>query len=253
VGNVLRSELLVRAGVRHAFNLRTGGASEGAYASFNLGRAVGDDAGCVEENHRRFAEAAGYKAGALYELSQVHGAGVRVVSAEDAPPQVRRNEGDALVAPRGGLAIGVRVADCAALLMIDTQSGAVAAIHAGWRGTAAGVLEAGVRRLLDQGGAASALRVALFPHIRRCCFEVGDEVALQLRACSPDPDVVDRSRAKPHVDLTAILRAKLAVLGVAPDAVDDIPGCTRCEPERFFSFRRDGQRSGRHLAAIVSA
>lgn len=249
---MLRSESLVRAGVRHAFNLRTGGASEGPYATFNLGRAVGDDAGCVEENHRRFADAVGYRPGALYELSQVHGAGVRVVSADDVPAQVRRGEGDALVAPRGGIAVGVRVADCAALLIADVQSGAVLAVHAGWRGTVAGVLEAGVRALLDQGGAASALRVALFPHIRRCCFEVGDEVAVQLRACSPDPDVVDRSRAKPHVDLTAILRAKLALLGVAPDAIDDIAGCTRCEPERFFSFRRDGQRSGRHLAAIVS-
>jgi YfiH family protein len=252
VSDVLRSELLSRVGVRHAFNLRTGGASEGPYASFNLGRAVGDDPGCVEENHRRFAEVMGYRAGSLYELSQVHGAGVRIVTAAEAPSQIRREEGDALVAGRGGLAIGVRVADCAAILIADAKCGAVAAIHAGWRGTVAGVLEAGVRRLLDQGSEPGALRVALFPHIRRCCFEVGDEVALQLRACSPDPDVVDRSRAKPHVDLTAILRAKLGVLGVRPDAIDDVAGCTRCEIARFFSFRRDGQRSGRHLAAIVS-
>jgi hypothetical protein len=64
--------------------------------------------------------------------------------------------------------------------------------------------------------------------------------------------VIDRSRLKPHVDLTAIVVAKLRALGVTAGAIDDVPGCTRCEPERFFSFRRDGKQSGRHLAAIVS-
>jgi hypothetical protein len=252
VGDVLRSEVLRRAGVRHAFNLRTGGTSGGPFESFNLGRAVGDEAAAVDENHRRFAAAAGYQVGALYELSQVHGARVRLAAAHELPQSVRLEEGDALVAPRGAIAIGVRVADCVPVLIADAHTGAVAAIHAGWRGTVAGVLEAGVHALSALGAEPSALSVALFPHIRACCFEVGDEVAQQLQACSPDPNVVDRSRAKPHVDLAAILRAKLRALDVPASAVDDVAGCTRCEAERFFSFRRDGRRSGRHLAAIVS-
>jgi YfiH family protein len=243
---------LAAAGVRHAFNLRSGGVSREPFATFNLGRAVGDEPASVEENHRRFAAACGHAPNALYEVSQVHGAGARVVSASELPAQVRREQGDALVAPRGGIAIGVRVADCVALLIADVSGGAVAAIHAGWRGTVAGVVEAGVGVLLAAGAEPGALRAALFPHIRRCCFEVGDDVAAQLLACSPDPDVVDRSQGRPHVDLTAIVRAKLARLGVSGGAIDDVSGCTRCEPARFFSFRRDGQRSGRHLAAIVS-
>ena len=147
----------------------------------------------------------------------------------------------------------MRIADCAPLLLLDTESGAVAALHAGWRGTVGGVVAAGVQALLQRGGGRrEALAVAIFPHIRRCCFEVGDDVAAELARPRPIRDVVDRSRGKPHVDLTAILVAQLAALGVARERIDDVAGCTRCEAQRFFSFRRDGKQSGRHLAAIVS-
>ena len=253
MGDVLRSTLLQALGVRHGFNLRTGGVSEGAFATFNLGRATGDDAARVEENHQRFAAVVGYAPGALFEVSQVHAGHVRAVSPGEQPTLVRREEADALVAHSGGLAIGVRIADCVPVLIADASDHAVAAVHAGWRGTVAGVLEAGVHALLTAGsGDPRALRVALLPHIRRCCFEIGEDVALALGAASPDPDVIDRSGRRPHADLARILRAKLLTLGVTEDAIDDVPGCTRCEPERFFSYRRDGQLSGRHLAAIVS-
>jgi len=261
VADVLRSRVLSALGIAHGFNLRTGGLSEGPYASLNLGRSVGDLPERVEQNHRRFAAAVGYAPDALYETSQVHGAAVHVVDAgrqaqaERPPRSVRAIEADALIAPAGGLAVGVRVADCVPLLLLDTRSGAVAAVHAGWRGTVRGVVEAGVHNLLATGaGDPSALRAAALPHIRRCCFEVGDDVALELLAATPGRDlsVIDRSRPKPHVDLTAIVSAKLRALGVPADAIDAVGGCTRCEPERFFSFRRDGKQSGRHLAVIVS-
>jgi YfiH family protein len=250
---VLRSALLERSGVAHGFNLRTGGVSEGPFASLNLGRSVGDQPERVAENLRRFARAVGYQADALFETSQVHGAAVRVIAPGDDPARVRLDEADVLVAPAGGFAIGVRTADCVPLL-IAADSGAVAAVHAGWRGVVAGAVEAGVQALLAIGGnAPRSLRAAFFPHIEVCCFEVGGDVAEQLAALHPDPaSVVDRSRQKPHVDLARIVTAKLLACGLAADAIDRVPGCTRCEPERFFSFRRDGQRSGRHIAAIVS-
>ena len=255
MADVVRSGVLSALGVAHGFNLRTGGASVGPYASLNLGRSVGDLPEHVAENHRRFAAVVGYAPGALYETSQVHGAAVHVVDPERAIGQVRALEADALVAPAGGVAVGVRVADCVPVLLFDTRSGAVAAVHAGWRGTVRGVVEAGLQTLLATGaGDPSALRAAVLPHIRRCCFEVGDDVALELLAATPDRDrsVIDRSRSKPHVDLTAIVSAKLRALGVPAGSIDVVAGCTRCEPERFFSFRRDGKQSGRHLAAIVS-
>jgi polyphenol oxidase len=254
VAGVLRSKLLLSSSFAHGFNERRGGASTaGPYASFNLGRAVGDDPALVAENHQRFAGAVGYPPGALFEVSQVHGAAVVEVEPAATPGEVRAREADAVVAPPGGLAIGVRVADCAPLLIADLDSGAAAAIHAGWRGTVAGVVEAGVATLLRVGsGRPGALRAAIFPHIRSCCFEVGDDVAALLGAASPVDGVVDRGREKPHVDLAAILIGKLALLGVPAEHVEAVPGCTRCDAERFFSYRRGGARSGRHLAAIVS-
>jgi YfiH family protein len=252
--HVLGSPLLHAHGFRHGFNLRTGGVSTAEpYASFNLGRAGGDDPAHVEENHGRFARALGYARGELYEVSQVHGAAALVIDRAEGPGAFRRREADALIAPSGGLCAGVRIADCAPVLLADVESGAVAAVHAGWRSTVAGVLEASCAALLRAGsGRRSALRAAIFPHIRACCFEVGADVAARLHAASPEALAVDDSREKPHVDLAAILRAKLAALGVAAQHVDDVAGCTRCEPDRFFSYRRGGQHSGRHLCAIVS-
>lgn len=254
VADVLRSELLLRLGFRHGFNLRSGGASTAEpYASFNLGRAVGDDPAQVAENHRRFASAVGYADGALFEVSQVHGPAVVAIDRGAQPLELRRHEADGLVALAGQTPIGVRVADCAPLLLADVASGAVAALHAGWRGTVAGVVEAGVAALLRaSAGQPDALRVAVFPHIRACCFEVGDDVADTLRMASPSPCVMKKSGHRPHVDLFTILAAKLAALGIAREHVEDVAGCTRCESDRFFSFRRDGKHSGRHLAAIVS-
>lgn len=252
--NLLRSRLLAASGARHGFNLRSGGTSTDAgYASANLGRSVGDDPDAVETNHQLFARAVGYAPGTLYDVDQVHGRSVRLVGVGDDPADVRRDQADAVVATTPGVAIGVKVADCVPLLLFDRGTRRAAAIHAGWRGVVAGVVEAGVGALLALPEVrGDGLCAAIFPHIGRCCFEVGEDVAAALLAVSPDPDVVDRARLKPHVDLAALITAKLARLGVERERIDAVQGCTRCEPERFFSYRRDGRRSGRHVAAIVS-
>jgi YfiH family protein len=250
---VLRSGLLAGMGVRHGFNLRAGGVSAGPFESWNLGRNVGDDPGCVDENHARFARVVGYRPGSLYEVDQCHGNSVRVVGANEQPNAVRRSMADALIGRGSGTAIGVRIADCVPVLLADMRAGTVAVIHAGWRGLCAGVIEAAWSALgASAGGAEAGVIAAIFPHIGRCCFEVGEEVAEALRAVSSDAAVIDRTRHRPHVDLGAIVRAKLVRLGLRSECVDEVPGCTRCDAERFFSFRRQGQRSGRHVAAIVA-
>jgi YfiH family protein len=253
VPELLTAPALTAHGFRHGFSLRSGGVSAGSFATLNLGRGAGDSAAAVAENHRRFAGAVGFAAGALYETSQVHGSAVRAVAAGEPVSALRTDAADALIVPAGGLAIGVRVADCLPLLLADPESGAVAAVHAGWRGTVAGVVEAAVAALCALGGATSQrLLAATFPHIRGCCFEVGPDVADRLLAASPDSGVVDRTRDRPHVELQRVVSAKLEQLGVPVTNLTDLPGCTRCEPDRFFSYRRDGARSGRHIAAIVS-
>lgn len=247
--SVLRSSLLTRHGFAHGSSLRTGGVSREPFASLNLGRAVGDEPEHVAENLRRFAAAIGFSADALFELSQVHGNGVRRVAPSDAAAAVRCESGDALVAS-GGAAVGVRTADCVPVLLADPASRRVAAVHAGWRGVALAVVPAAIEAL---GVPASGLLAAVFPHIRACCFEVGEEVAAQLALLPGGESAIARAHGpKPHVALASLVVAQLMAAGLAAPNLDDVPGCTRCEPERFFSFRRDGQASGRHLTAIVS-
>lgn len=243
---VLRSQKLAELGFAHGFSTRSGGASLGPYASLNLGRSVGDELGHVEENRRRFASWVGYAPAALFEVDQVHGAVVRQVDPDQDPARVRSEAGDALVACAGA-AIGVRTADCVPVLIADPGTRQVAAVHAGWRGVVAGVVPAAVAALSAASGApASRLWAAVFPHIRSCCFEVGVDVAEQLARCAPG------TAAASHMALDAIVRSQLLAAGLAAAQLDDISGCTCCDAERFFSFRRDGQVSGRHLTAIVA-
>ncbi|MEM9069541.1 MAG: polyphenol oxidase family protein, partial [Myxococcota bacterium] len=234
--DVLHSSLLRAAGFRHGFSLRTGGRSEAPFASANLGRGLGDDPSCVAANHRLFAKAVGYAR--LYELSQVHGSIVRRVRADEDPIVVRQEDGDALVAREAGIAVGVRVADCIPLLAANIATGGVAAIHAGWRGVEARIAEQALKTLA--AGQLANLRVAIGPHIRVANFEVGAEVAARLAAVAHGQDVVDRTFAKPHVDLTRVLRAQLRSLGIREEFVEDVGGATYADPERFFSYRRDG-------------
>ena len=178
----------------------------------------------------------------ITQVVQVHGA--RVVHAHEAAGQ----EADAIVAGTRSspVAVGVRVADCVPVLLADEASGAVAAIHAGWRGVAAGVVRAAGAEL--QGG---SLLAAIGPCIGACCFEVGQDVAAEIARASHGAEVVRvRAGDKAFVDLRAAVRAQLRALGVDDARIEDVPGCTRHEP-RFHSYRRDGNASGRMLAAIA--
>ena len=253
MADVIHASLLSELSVTHGFSLRTGGASKPPFDSLNVARAVGDDAADVQANLLSLANAVGYVADDLFEVSQVHGRAVRVARRGEDPVSVRAEEADVLVAVDPGVAIGIRVADCVAALIVDPASGAVAGVHAGWRGVVEHAADAAIDTLVREVGAKPAeLRVATFPHIRVCCFEVGDDVAKTIADASNASDVIDTRYDKPHVNLLPVLQAQLTARGVLLAHVQDIDGCTHCEPQRFFSFRRDGKQSGRHLATIVA-
>lgn len=250
----LESALLRAAGFRHAFFTRRGGVSAGAYESLNFSVSVGDSPDLVEENFRRAGIALGVPATEIAFLSQVHGRGVVVIDptfTRPLRPQLAEREGDALISGEAGLACAVRTADCVPILLGDRRSGAVAAIHAGWRGVVRGVIEAALERLTAVAGGSPELVAAIGPHIGPEAFEVGEDVAAELAGASSADGAIDRTRGKPRVALARIVRAKLEASGVARAQIEDVPGCTMSEPERFFSYRRDGKRSGRHLSAIV--
>jgi polyphenol oxidase len=181
----------------------------------------------------------------IVEVKQVHGASV--VEAAEA----KDREGDALLAraARPPPAVGIRVADCVPVLIGDAASGDVAAIHAGWRGVVAGVVRAAVDALGGQSPIA-----AIGPCIGPCCFEVGRDVADRIALATPGVNVVDREQGdKAYVDLRSAVRAQLRAAGLSDLRIEDVPGCTKHEPLRFHSFRRDGASSGRMLAAIAAA
>ncbi len=236
----LRSTLLHRNGFRHAFTLRAG--PVGAEAPESLGAL-----------RQRVARAVDCAPESLYEVTQVHGAVVETVDGEGKNEAFLPRQADALVSSAPNTAVGVRVADCLPLLVGDPVTGTAAAIHAGWRGVEAGVVRAALEQLLCFPGVrASHLVAAVFPHIRPCCFEVGQDVADRLQALYPDISVLSRpSGNKPHVDLAGIVRAQLAAAGVLEQHMDDVAGCTRCDAASFHSYRREGQRAGRHLAAMA--
>jgi polyphenol oxidase len=248
---LLRS-VVIPAAFTHGFATRAGGVSAPPYDTLNLGGKWGDAAGNVVENRRRLARAAGAP---LVFASQVHGAAIARVRAGDAAAEIAGREVDGLCTDRGDVALGVFVADCIPAVVVDPRTGAFAAVHAGWRGTLAGVLPAAVRALAAHFGARPAdLRVALGPAIGPCCFEVGPEVVAAFEAGLPGArvgGVVVEGSGKPRIDLKRANAILLERAGVAPEAVDAGPECTSCDRARFFSYRRDKGQTGQHLGFVA--
>ncbi len=215
-------------GARALFSTRRGGVSEGPFASLNLGRTAAadetDDPARVTENRARLAAAAGGRE--LRIAHQVHGADV---ATDDGPLA----DADGQLTRERGVGAAVLVADCLPVAIAGPDG--VAMLHAGWRGLAGGVLQRGVE-LVGADAGAGPLAAAIGPGIGVCCFEVGDAV----RDALADHAGARRGRT---LDLAAIARRILRDAGVETVATCGL--CTHCEPELFFSHRRDGERTGR--------
>lgn len=187
---------------------------------------------------------------AVSNATQVHGCTVHVVVGRSSPL-----EGDGLWTDVPGLAVSVRVADCTPILLWDPVAGAVAAVHAGWRGTALDIAGEAVRVGVEQLGVQPArLRAAIGPCISAEAFEVGEEVVAGLRGAGlSDAEMgLDSSRARPHVSLRAANRSLLRRAGVPDARIEDVGGCS-FRNRRYESHRRDGKASGRMRAVIALA
>lgn len=262
---IYRSELLSGAtnGIIHGFPERTGGVSVGLRASLNLGVRWGDDLANVDENRRRLAAHADYHPDSLVAMRHVHGTAVWTVGEAMGDAA----EFDGLVCDRPGPVLGAFAADCVPMLFADPQARVIGAAHAGWRGAIGaappqatgssstlgeGVANQVIRRMVERGAKPEQIRVALGPSIGPCCFEVGSEVVAQFRhALGAIPDLLIDGPHKIHVNLRVALRVMLERQGVRSELIDDRPPCTRCNPDRFFSYRRDGVAGGIHMAFIA--
>jgi polyphenol oxidase len=224
-------------GARGLFSTRRGGVSPAPFASLNVGRLTADDPANVDENRTRLAAATGQGRERVLYGRQVHGSTVRRATEPPSDTRPVTDEDGQATALEGHPAL-VFTADCLPVLLAAER--AVAALHAGWRGLDEGVLDEGVRALREVGGD-GAIHGLVGPCARGCCYEVGEEVHARFGAY--DARVGDR-----NLDLAAIARAKLAEAGVAE--IHDVGLCTMCEPELFFSHRRDDGVTGRQAGLV---
>ena len=229
---LLTCPALEEHGVPHAFTSRHNGFGE---------RAHGPD------DHAALARALNLDT--LATMKQVHGRDIHSIADSATPPEC-----DGMVTDEPGLGLVVHTADCLPMLMWAENANAVSAVHAGWHGTLANVAAAAVEKLMaDKAASAEELHIVIGPAIRRCCFEVGDEVVEAFVDAGRAVEVISwpGPRQRRHVDLIEDNRRQLIASGVRPERIYDSGLCTSCENERFYSYRKEGKGVGRLLGVIA--
>jgi len=244
---LLRSTLLGDLGITALFSERTGGVSPKPFNSLNLGHNLGDKTENIETNKVSVIEAAGLK-GELHQAEQVHGVDHLICSGAGS---LHHNQADILLCREAETPIAVRTADCLPILMADPINRIVAAVHAGWRGTAAGVITKAVEQMIMMGAQRKQIHASLGPAIGPCCFEVDSDTAVRLKASVAGADQAITYSPEPHPDLAKINLLQLNKAGVKAAHIENLSICTCCHPERFYSFRRDHGTTGRHLAVVA--
>lgn len=227
-------------GARACFSTRVGGLSADAYASLNLGLLTEDSEPAVRENRRRLAAAMSIDPALVLFGRQVHGAEIERRERAPSPNPWLDSAGDPAeldgqATSAAGHAALVFVADCLPVALSGPRG--VAMLHCGWRGLAAGIVRRGVEEV-------EAEAAVIGPGIGRCCFEVGPEVLTEFSALGED--IADGRM----LDLALVARRLLERAGV--DAIEDSGLCTFCDPELFFSHRRDAGRTGRQAGLVVA-
>ena len=232
----------------HGFPTRLGGVSTGSFASLNCAAFVGDAPKAVEENLMRLVHAVGVKHDTLLTVSQVHGS--RVLQGRAASGGSSIGEGDALWTDVYSTSVGVFTADCLPILLEDPIAKRVAAVHAGWRGILADVVTCALHALEASGSNLTDVRVAIGPCIQRCCCEVNGDLPDRFQVAFGN-GVLHRmpGTSRTHLDLPKAVELTLARAGLPDTHVARLPYCTVCD-SRFYSHRRDGKTTGRHLSLI---
>lgn len=236
----------------HAFSTRIGGSSPFPSSALNLSFIREDRPENVENNLNVFLRAIGWPRERPITLRQRHSDRVHIIN-QTSLNSKGKLEGDGLITNCPGVLLGIQVADCYPIIVIDPRRKAAAAFHAGWRSTAARIAEKGIRLLTDAYGCNPAdLLAAIGPGIGACCFEVGAEVVeVFAREFSYAGELIaPAAGGKARIDLLEANRRQLLDAGMAPEKVLSLGLCTACRTDLFFSHRAERGRTGRMLAVV---
>lgn len=221
------------------------------YSEFNCCDYTGDSAEHIIQCRKALCSDLGIAADHIVTARQTHSAEVAIIDRLPVEPLVGV---DALVTKLRGVVVGVFTADCVPILLCDPAEGVIAAVHAGWRGTVAGIAANAVRAMESIGAKAKRIEAVVGPSICQKCFEVGNEVVAEFarHALSLNSIIVRNSTTfKAHIDLAAANCHLLEQSGVPRGNILMSGLCTKCHPDRFFSARNLGVNSGRVLTGII--
>lgn len=240
--------------VPHCFTTRLGGVSAGTLSSLNIGAHRGDDPANVAQNYAILGQALDFDPSCLVLTRQTHSTVIRAVTAADAGKGVDHSlypECDGLITCTPGVGLTVFAADCTPVLLHDPVTGAVGAVHAGWRGTAGGIVRKAVEAMTAHYGCdPKNIRAAIGPNIGACCFATDADVPQALTAALPEAaEAIRRQDGKYYPDLKRINALWLEQAGV--EHMELSRDCTFCDARRFWSHRRDGAGRGSQGAIII--
>ena len=250
----LQSDAMNRLGfVTHAFCTRMGGTSPAPYESLNISARHGDRPENIRRNREIIAAAFGFSADRLILAHQVHGDAFHLLTAQSPLPS-HLLEGDGFMTERPGVVICVKTADCVPVLLVDGKKKIVAAVHAGWRGTAMDIAGKAVRLFREHfASAPEDLWAAIGPAIGSCCYEVDEKVRREFLAYPEGQShlkaVANKSRWM--LDLALTNRLQMEAAGVPTGQIDIAGLCTSCRRDTFFSHRGEGERTGRQLNFVM--
>jgi polyphenol oxidase len=240
--------------IMQAFSTRLGGVSKSPYASLNLGFGSGDSRACILRNRARFGQAVGINADDLMTLQQVHGPRVIVLAEASDPQLVRDTPGDGLITNRPNLPLAVITADCFPVVLAAPSLPVVGIVHAGRKGIVAGVVPAAITLICQAFDVSpEAVFAAIGPGIGRCCYEVDDASAEPFLSQFTSDAAVYRPNRPAHLylDLQQAILLQLRAAGVPSTHVWSADLCTACHLQWFYSYRREGPRSGRMLNVVM--
>lgn len=250
--NTLRSS---KISCPHGFSTRTGGVSEGIYASLNLGMNRGDDKEKVIKNWDLFLDSCGISQREFVCGEQVHGNKIVTAGRKDLRPAYgpgEMNVCDGYVTDKEGVPLAIFTADCVPLLLEDPKARVIGAVHCGWRSTVADIEKNAVDAFVSLGSVSSDIHAAIGPAIDRCCFEVGEEVVDAVKKLIGDAadDLYSPRGDKFMLDLRGVVRYRLIMLGILPENIDIVGGCTMCDPATYYSHRGTKGNRG-SLASVI--